>query len=301
MLTVYTKNRSGIFDLSAIVVSARSLFLSFTVTVLMAAGFPVFAAIENEQELTLVRAPQSSPVKLYREWKPFVDYLSQRTGAKITLKIFKNREEFEQALVGGDMDLAFTSPYYYMYLHKKHNFQPLVRSNKEKLTGIIVVQKNSKIQTLVDLKNQSIAFPSPNSFAASILIRATLENIGVLSIEPHYVGTHDNVYRHVINGNYVAGGGIMRTFNSEGEALKNNLRIVHETEGFSSHPLSAGTKVSLVLRDALIAAVLDLNHSAEGREMLRTVKLQTPVLANHELDYKKLDQMDIGRYANFRF
>ena len=53
------------------------------------------------KEYTLGVVPQQSPVKMFKSWKPIVDYLSEETGFKISLKTEKSIAEFEKVFIYG--------------------------------------------------------------------------------------------------------------------------------------------------------------------------------------------------------
>lgn len=79
-----------------------------------------------------------------------------------------------------------------------------------------------------------MAFPSPAAFGASVLPRAEMRKQG-MNITPNYVKSHDSVYKSVAAGLFPAGGGVKRTFNSIPEALRQSLRIIYTTAGYTPH------------------------------------------------------------------
>jgi phosphonate transport system substrate-binding protein len=120
-------------------------------------------------------------------------------------------------------------------------FTPLVR-DRALLEGLVLVQQGSPIRQLRDLQGASLAFPAPNAFAASLLIRALLARDGI-RITPLYVGTHTNGYRSVALGSSQAGGGVNQTLSQERPEVHHQLRILWRTPGFPAHPFSAAGRV----------------------------------------------------------
>lgn len=253
-------------------------------------------SIQAHAELILARAPQLSSTVLANIWTPYVEYLSEQTGETIKLRLYPNRESFEKDIALGEVDMIFGNPAYAVVGKLKHGYEPLIRSDKKRLKGIIVVRKESPIQSVKDLKDKSIVFPSRTAFAASLYIRDQLDNVEKISYEEAYVSTHDNVYRGVLVGKYVAGGGIKRTLEREPKELKDKLRIIYETPGVKPHPLVVHPKVSVKLRSAILRATLALNESESGRKMLKKLKLASPVKADYENDYKNLEGLAIKVY-----
>jgi phosphonate transport system substrate-binding protein len=81
---------------------------------------------------------------------------------------------------------------------KRKKYQPLLADGQDLLTGILVVRSDNPIKNLNDLKGKNVSFPAPNSFAASLLIRAELAKQKI-EVNPVFVKTHSNVYRSVIS------------------------------------------------------------------------------------------------------
>ena len=248
----------------------------------------------------LARAPQQSPTTLYKVWSPFASYLSKETGVNIQLKVYASRKEFEEALIKGEPDFVYMNPYYHTISKKKQGYVSLVRSDAKMLKGILVVRRDNPVKSIHDLEHKKLAFPSPNALSASLYPRALLFEQHGVKVEPIYVGTHDNVYRHVFLGKAVAGGGVMRTFLQESPELRDQLRIIYETPGLAPHPLSAHPRVPGALRSRITSATLKLQESEEGRHLLKSLKLQKPVAADFSRDYQVLESLGLHQYGTLK-
>ncbi len=84
--------------------------------------------------------------------------------------------------------------------------------NRQGLTGILLVHKNSPYTEASQLKNQTLGFLAPNAFGASLYMRALLSETVKIPFETTYLGTHPNVFRHVLRGDLAAGGSIDSVF-----------------------------------------------------------------------------------------
>ena len=60
-----------------------------------------------------------------------------------------------------------------------------------------------------------------------------------IRFEPSYVSSHDSVYLAVYRGLYLAGGGVMRTFLNAPPEVRDQLRILWTTEGYTPHAVAA--------------------------------------------------------------
>lgn len=189
---------------------------------------------------TLGVVPQQSPLKLYQSWKPVADYLSAKTGHHIVFQTEKSIAEFEQKLYDGAYDFAYMNPYHYVVAHQQQGYQAMIRADKN-IQGVVVSTRKTLIPT--ELAQANFLFPSPNAFAATLLIKYEfLKKYGMdLAQNPHvqYVNSHDSVYKGVARGVGLYGGGVERTFsNYQNDADKSKLHVVYQTETYPSHPIA---------------------------------------------------------------
>lgn len=250
-----------------------------------------------ETTYVIARAPQLSSLHAAKNWTPFVDYLAKQTGYRFSLKLYTEREKFEHDLAHNNFDIFYGNPGYMIVAHDLHHFAPLIRSDKEGLKGIIVVPSDSSFNSVLDLNNEILAFPDETAFAASLYLRSILRDSHGLKFDSIFVGGHDNVYRNVVAGAAAAGGGVYRTLEKEPDALKSRLRVLYETPGMASHPLAVRGTVPPQVREALVRAILALENSEQGRQMLASVNLSQPVRADYGRDYAPFRNIARKMYA----
>ncbi len=205
-----------------------------------------------KSDLVFGIVPQQSASRLAQIWGPVFNHLSERTGQKIRFGTAKDIPTFEACLAKGAYDLAYMNPYHYTTFNRVSGYQAFARQAKKRLRGLIVVRKDSGYQDLGDLDNQSIAFPSPAAFGASVIPRAEMKNRD-MAIRPAYVKSHDSVYRAVVAGLFPAGGGVLRTFGNFPEDLKSQLRVLYRTEAYTPHAFAAHPD----LDKAIVAAITE--------------------------------------------
>jgi phosphonate transport system substrate-binding protein len=137
--------------------------------------------------------PQMTATEVYVRWAPLLEELGHRTKQCFELNVPSNIPQFEADLNDGLPDFAYMNPYHAVMPWRENQYVPLIASS-EPIFGLLSVRRDSKVQNLQQLSGESVAFPAPNAFAASLLIRATLALEGVV-YKPVYVKTHSNVYR----------------------------------------------------------------------------------------------------------
>lgn len=240
--------------------------------------------------------PQLPPREIVSTWTPVLRQVGQRAGVCLVLVVAPSIPVFEQQLRNGQLDFAFMNPYHQLMAQRWRGFIPLLRDGLSQLEGILVVRKDSPVRRLADLNGATVSFPAPNAFAASLLPRALLSRAGI-RITPSYVRTHSNVYRAVILGSNLAGGGVNNTLQRERREVLQRLRVLWRTPPFPAHPFSAAAKVPLKVRLGVQAAFLDLSRTAHGRQLLTRVQLPRVVKANHARDYAPLATLGLERYV----
>lgn len=248
------------------------------------------------QVYTLSVVPQFTPVDIGLRWSRLLAHLEKETGISLQLRIQERIPKFETDFLAGLPDFVFLNPYHAVMAMKAHGYTPLVRGG-DLLNGILVVDRNGPIKQLADLSGKTLVFPSPNAFGASLYMRALLTEKEKIVFTPSYVGTHQNVYRHVLLGEASAGGGIAATLEKENAAMQSRLAVLYTTPGVASHPLAAHPRVPAKVRERLVEALLKLDRDPAGRKLLAAVELDRTQLADYARDYAPLEKLKLGDYA----
>jgi phosphonate transport system substrate-binding protein len=256
---------------------------------------PCLAQKTNSKIYTLAVVPQYSPADLQNDWNPIIERIKQTTGIELQLKLSPSIPLFEGSFLRGEPDFAFVNPYHCVMAKQAQSYIPLIR-NQEMITGVLLVQKNSPIQNLKDLANTKIGFPAPNSFAASLLVRAHLSKQNI-AFSPEYLKSHSNVYRNLLAGFISAAGGVSTTFNEEDIKIRDQFRILYQTPEAASHPMIVHPRVPESVRTAITQAFLSLASDSAGQNLLKQIRIPHPTKANYEQDYRPLEKLDIEKFV----
>jgi len=231
------------------------LFL-IAMLLLLAIASQQVRADDEASTLTFGIVPQQSATRLATIWVPFLDRLAGATGLRIVFATAKDIPTFEDCLAQGAYDIAYMNPYHYVEFHEDPGYRAIAHQSGKRLKGIVVARRDSDIAALADLAGLDVAFPSPAAFGASVLSRAEMKMRGI-DFTPHYVKSHDSVYRAVSEGLYPAGGGVARTFRSIPDDLRSTLKIVHETAAYTPHAFAVHPSVSDEIAELIAAGMTD--------------------------------------------
>lgn len=270
---------------------------SFIRSTLIALALTFTSALSYADSATYVFTvvPQFKPAQLQKEWTPILERITHETGIKLKLNIPTSILKFESELSKGTPDFAFMNPYEAVLGYKDNGYIPLLR-DKKPLNGIVVVRKDSTYKKLSDLNGQTIGFPSPNAFGASLYIRAKLSEENPIKFTPKYLNNHNLVFKHVLLGHVAAGGTVNSALNDEEPEVRNQLTVLYQTPDTAPHPIGAHPRVPEQVRKAVVNSLINMQQDVEGRAMLKEVRMPNLTDANFKNDYQPLEKLNIQKY-----
>jgi phosphonate transport system substrate-binding protein len=271
----------------------KRFFGKFYLLVMLVLILVMQPGVAAQQHYTFAIVPQQSASKLAQVWGPIVRHLSEQTGTVLRFTTAKDIPTFEANLAKGLYDFAYMNPYHYTVFSKKSGYRAFVNARNKRIKGIVVVHKDSPVQTLEELEGAQLAFPAPAAFAASILTQAELNARGI-SFEPKYVSSHDSVYLTVAKGLYLAGGGVVRTLNSVAPEIRDQLRVLWSSAGFTPHAIAANPKIPLDVVEALQRALVDMNESEAGRVLLTGLSREEGFQPAQDADWDNVRTLQLG-------
>jgi len=230
----------------------------------------ISSSFVTAETLTFGIVPQQSAKKLAKLWTPISRYLSEKTGVTVLFSTAQDIPTFEKRLLAGEYDIAYMNPYHYTVFHQKPGYEAIAKQQDREIKGIVVVAKESDITSLDQLSGATLAFPSLAAFAASVLPRAKMAKEGI-DITPKYVSSHDSVYLTVSKGLFLAGGGVMRTFNNTAPEVREKLRVLWATPGYTPHAIAVHPRVNADLRQKIQQALIDMDQDPEGEALLKAI------------------------------
>lgn len=271
----------------------RSVMLALLV---FGVSLPATATQRNVYVLAII--PSAPPVTMHTQWTPFVKRLSRETGLDIRLKLYEKMAEFERDIWGGTPDFIFSSPIQLMVAHKSNGYVPLLRGSKPIAVGLFV-RKDSPIRSIDDLTGKKISFVG-NKNLCSVFVRHLLaEHRNKLSFTHEYAGSTRNVIINVLLGKSDAGAVFMPELERESAETRDQLRAVLITPEIAPHPLSTHPRVPRPAQEAVKEATLAIAATPDGAELLKTLRLRSPVPANYEKDYRALEEIDVKGLTNW--
>lgn len=263
--------------------------------IVMIAGLAMASlqARAQSNEYTFGIVPQQSASKLAKLWGPILAEVSKRSGIRLRFATAKDIPTFEARLAAGEYDFAYMNPYHYTTFSETSGYRALAKAKNKRIKGILVVRKDSNINDLRELEKTTLAFPAPAAFAASILTQAELNRLGI-DHSAKYVSSHDSVYRAVAKGLYPAGGGVIRTFKNVAPEVREQLRILWTSKGYTPHAIASSSRVDNQVVNKLQTVLSTLADDKVGKQLLNSIRLKGLETAQHA-DWDDVRALSINR------
>ena len=232
--------------------------------------FGLFGAAQANESYSFGVVPQGTATKLAMKWIPVLDWLSNKSGVELRFETAPDIPTFEQRVSAGEYDFAYMNPYHFVVYNESPGYHALAHANGTRIKGIVVVPKSSSVQTLADLQNKTLAYPSPAAFAATLVVRSALRQKGIQA-DADFVKSHDSVYINVAKGLYPAGGGIERTLALTNPEIRKQLRVLWVSPGYTPHAIASRPGMSESARTRIKEAMAAMNDDPKGREILKGI------------------------------
>lgn len=173
--TSYLKTCSKEMKLNK-VVYALALLLSCNLL------FPVFVYADDSALLLGVFPRRNANVTI-RMFKPLAEYLSVKTGRKVTIDTAKNFPVFWENVMKGEYDIVHYNQLHYIESNQKLGYQVIAQNEEfgvKKIRGALIVRKDSGINSVKDLKGKTVLFGGGKKAFVSYIVNAVaLSNAGL--------------------------------------------------------------------------------------------------------------------------
>lgn len=209
----------------------------------------------SQETLRVGLIPNQNPEEVEARYQPLEDYLSEEIGREVVVSVPATYNAVVEALVSGELDLAYFGGLTYVQARQRADVTPLVtevnpRTGTTRYRSLIITPADSDITEVEQIEGRTFAFGSVSSTSGSLYPSIMLKKAGIdyrTDLEEKiYTGGHDATAQAVANGRVDAGGLEDRIFYDlvdEGIIEEDAVRIVAESEPIEGYPW--------VVRDAL--------------------------------------------------
>jgi len=252
-----------------------------------------YAQDKLPQSMILGFMPYLTASQLTEKYTPLADYLGEKVGIPVSLKIAKNYDEHLQQVGEDKIDIAFMGGSPYIKVVEKYGKKPLLARyeirNKPTFHSLIVVAESSPLKDLKELAGKSMAFGDKNSTLSTQVPQYMLAQAGVTLdklASYDFLNSHENVVYGVLFGDYEAGALAEEVFI---EYKDKGIRALGTSPPISTHVFITSSKLPDSLVEKLRQILLNLKDDPKGKELLVAMgEEMTGFVPVVDSDYDKL-------------
>ncbi len=229
------------------------------------------SAVHAGNELEIGIWPYMSTQSLIAEYRPVQLYLEKRLKRPVLFVTATDQRTFLQRTQRGEYRFVFTAPHFARYAELDAGYVPMLRPKRNSF-AVFVVDKNSPLQKIGDLKGKTVTMTDRITMIAILGLRALHES----GLEPgrnvtvHYAVSHNSAVLDVSRGQSDAAVTGAIIFDQLPENLQKKLRILAVTGETSSMVMMANPKVPKDEVEQMKQIMLDfVNDTPEGREFIK--------------------------------
>lgn len=160
----------------------RSLFATALAIALLSADLLVFAQ-EQETPIRMGIFPRRNVDTTHEMFRPFAEGLGQALKRQVVIETSHDFAAFWQQVEKQRYDIVHYNQYHYVRSHKDYGYKVIahnVEYGQAKISGAILVRKDTGINSLSDLKGKKIAFGGGRrAMLAYIITTYLLRNAGL--------------------------------------------------------------------------------------------------------------------------
>lgn len=249
------------------------------------------------------RVYQFSPVnqwdinKTAGYWNPIINYVSEKSGVKLQLKIGRTSADTTSYVLAQEVEFVFTN-HLFSPERERLGWSVFGRRQMPPLHAQIAVPADSPITRLEELKDQEMAFAGPEAFIGYKLPYAQMLARGI-DVKVVFGGNQNAAFAQLFAGKVKAVGSNSQLIEGYAAREKKPFRILWSSEGYHDLALMASSKVPEKDLKVISAAFLGMHKDPKGKEILHQASLSVglsddayfvPASANDYANYRKFYQ-----------
>jgi phosphonate transport system substrate-binding protein len=257
-----------------------------------------------DEPLRVGLIPNENPEEVEAQYQPLEDYLKKELGGEVELSVPTTYNAVVEAMVSGELDLAYFGGLTYVQARQRADVHPLFtevnpRTGTTKYRSVIIVPADSEIEKVEDLEGETFAFGSVSSTSGSLYPSIMLDQAGIdyrteLG-EVIYTGGHDTTAQAVANGRVAAGGledRILYDLQEEGVIKKDAVRVVDKSAPIEGYPWVVRDALPDKTEEELTDAYLSIKDP-ELLDLLRAEDYQKVQASDYDYVEKQARKLDL--------
>ncbi|MBL4936821.1 phosphate/phosphite/phosphonate ABC transporter substrate-binding protein [Clostridium sp. YIM B02515] len=243
------------------------------------------------KELKVQFVPSQAAETLEAKAKPLEKLLGDKLGIPVKVSVSTNYNTIIEAMSSKQVDVGFLPPTAYVLAHDKKAADVLLQaqrygvkedgSNTDQLVdnykAMIVVKKNSTINSIQDLKGKKIAWQDVTSTAGYIYPAAEMKKAGVdpeKDVQGVTVKGHDKGVIAVLNGDVDAAAVFEDARNNVKKDFPNvfnDTKVIYRTQGIPNDTIAVRSDMDEAWKDKISQAFIDIAKDPDGQKIVKDI------------------------------
>ena len=259
------------------------------------------AKSKQEGALRVAVGAMISPKETFIYYQQILDYISRSIGRESELIQRKTYAEINELFGKGEVDLAFICSGPYATGREKYGFELLATPQvlgSHFYHAYLIVNKNSSIYSLGDLRGLVFAFTDPQSNTGKLVPTYWLMQMGespeTFFRKTIYTYSHDNAIMAVAKGlvdGAAVDGLIWEYYDHKFPAFTSSTRIIKKSEPYGIPPLVAARHLSPQLKKRIRELLFSMHQDPDGQKVLESLMIDR-FLPPKEEWYEGIRQID---------
>ncbi len=199
-------------------------------------------------------------------WNPIVQYVSEKSGVKLGLKIGRTSADTTAYVLTQEVEFVFSN-HLFSPEREQLGWKVFGRRQMPAIQGQIVVPADSPITDLAQLKGQEVAFAGPEAFVIYKVPYAHLLNSGI-DVKVVFGGNQNGALAQLFAGKVKAAGGNSQLIEAYAKREGKKFRVLWTSEPFNDLALMVSGKVPEKDARAVAQAFLNMHKDPKGRDIL---------------------------------
>lgn len=228
-------------------------------------------------------------------WNPILRYVSERSGVPLELRMGKTAVETTAMTVRGEFAFVFTN---HLFTPERDHlgYRVIARPDSPDIQACIAVRKGCPFNSLSDLDEQIVVFPSHEAFVGYWVPMDALLKSGI-KVQTVFGGNQEGAISQLQAGVVDAAAVNSRVLENYGRRENFRYRVIWISEPYHDLPIMVNPSVPKSKAEAVRNALIGMRNDPEGRKVLETgaalLKLPEPV------GFVSADDRDYDNYRRF--
>ena len=235
-------------------------------------------------------------VKLTAEfWNPIIEYVSQKSGVHLVLKIGRTSADTTSFVIAQEVDFAYTN-HMFSPERERMGWKVFGRRNTPPIRGQILVAADSPVKSLAELSGAEVAFAGSEAFVGYKVPYAELLRLNI-PVKVVFGGNHDGAFSQLFSGRVKAAGANSQLAEAYAQREKRAFRVLWSSGEFNELALMASPRVPAQERQAVAKAFTGMHLDPAGAGIL--LRASELVKAVPPVQYVPATEAEYASYREF--